>query len=167
MMHKGLKEAWKNRDNANQKELLMKLRAQKSISRVDKPLRLDRAHEIGYKAKPGFITVEVEIKKGGRKRRAVHQGRKPSSAGIKHFVAGKSLQLIAEERANDKYPNCEVLNSYYLAEDGKSKWFEVILIDRANPSVKTDNEVSRVAKRRSRVYRGLTKAGRKIRGLLN
>jgi large subunit ribosomal protein L15e len=110
--------------------------------------------------------VQVKIKKGGRKRRAVHRGRKPSKLGITGFVTKKSLQLIAEERANKKYPNCEVLNSYWLAEDGRHKWFEVILIDRTNPSILSDKEALKVVKRKKRVLRGLTKSGRKMRGLL-
>ncbi len=165
--HEALGKAWhKPKEMEGYKELLIGLRSRHTITRVEKPLRLDRAHSVGYKAKPGFITVHVKIKKGGRKRRQVHRGRKPSKMGIKGFTTKKSLQLIAEERANKKYPNCEVLNSYWLAEDGRHKWFEVILLDRINPSVLSDSEASRVVKRRKRVYRGLTKSGRKMRGLL-
>jgi len=164
--YEALGKAWhKPKDMDGYKELLMGLRAQHTITRVKRPYRLDRAHSVGYKAKQGFICVQVKIKKGGRKRRAVHRGRKPSKMGIRGFVTKKSLQLIAEERANKKHPNCEVLNSYWLAEDGKSKWFEVILLDRVNPSVISDKEASRVVKRKNRVYRGLTKSGRKMRGL--
>ncbi len=165
--YEALSKAWhKPKEMPYYKELLLKLRSQNTITRVKRPVRLDRAHAVGYKAKPGFIVVQVKIKKGGRKRRAVHRGRKPSKMGIRGFSTKKSLQLIAEERANKKYPNCEVLNSYWLAEDGKHKWFEVILLDRTNPSVLSDKEASRVVSRRKRVYRGLTKSGRKLRGLL-
>ena len=36
--------------------------------------------------------------------------------GIKKNL-DKNYQLIAEERTSKKYPNCEVLNSYYVAKD--------------------------------------------------
>ena len=40
----------------------------------------------------------------------------------------KNIQVIAEERVADKYPNTEVLNSYYVGEDGLYKYYEVILV---------------------------------------
>ncbi len=132
-------------------EFMIQLRKEPSIIRV-KPSRPKKARMLGYKAKTGFVVARVRIKKGGRKRRQVHAGRKPSKSGIKAFSTKKSLRLIAEERANRKFPNLEVLNSYYVAEDGKHKWFEVIL---------TKLPV------RGRVFRALTAAGRRMRGLLH
>ena len=79
---------------------------------------------------------------------------------MKKYKPAKSLRLIAEERAARKYPNLEVLNSYWVWEDGRSKWFEVILVDRTLlPDL-------RLGKGRGRVFRGLTSAGRKVRGLM-
>lgn len=133
-------------------EFMISIRKEPSVHRVDKPSRPAKARMLGYKAKTGYIVVRVKIKKGGRKRRAVHQGRKPGKQGIRGYSTSKSLRLIAEERANDKYPNLEVLNSYYVTEDGKHKWFEIILTNLPQ---------------RGRVYRGLTAAGKKMRGLLH
>ena len=59
----------------------------------------------------------------------------------------------------------EVLNSYFLAKDGTYSWYEVILVDREHPAVKADKQLSGIAKQRGRVFRGLTSAGRKMRGL--
>jgi len=59
----------------------------------------------------------------------------------------------------------EVLNSYYLAEDGQHKWFECILVDRAHPSVKTDKRLGWISDKKGRAHRGLTSAGKKSRGL--
>ena len=39
--------------------------------------------------------------------------RKPSKAGIKKITMAKSIQRIAEERVSRRYPNLEVLNSYW------------------------------------------------------
>jgi large subunit ribosomal protein L15e len=132
-------------------EFMIELRKQPSITRV-KPANPAKARMLGYKAKTGYVVVRVKIKKGGRKRRQVHGGRKPSKMGITGFSSKKSHRLIAEERANSKYPNLEVLNSYYLTEDGTHKWFEVILTKLPQ---------------RGRVFRALTTAGRKMRGKLH
>jgi large subunit ribosomal protein L15e len=79
----------------------------------------------------------------------------------------KNYQAIAEERANKSFVNCEVLNSYYVGEDGKSYWYEVILVDRAHPSVLADKRTAGITRQRGRAYRGLTSAGRRTRGLHN
>jgi len=134
------------------KEFMIAIRKETSVHRVAKPARPKKARMLGYKAKTGYVVVRVRIKRGGRKRRQVHSGRKPSKQGITGFSSKKSLRLISEERANRKFPNLEVLNSYYLAEDGVSKWFEVILTKLP---------------RRGRAFRALTSAGKRMRGLLH
>ena len=53
-------------------------------------------------------------------------GRKPSAKGMKKITAAKSTQRIAEERTGKRYPNMEVLNSYWVGEDGKYHYYEVI-----------------------------------------
>jgi large subunit ribosomal protein L15e len=130
---------------------IMQLRKEQSVHRV-KPSRPAKARMLGYKAKTGYVVVRVKVKKGGRKKRQVHGGRKPSKLGITGFSPKKSHRLIAEERANRKYPNLEVLNSYYVAEDGVSKWFEVILTSLP---------------KKGRVFRALTTAGKRMRGKLH
>ena len=47
----------------------------------------------------------------------------------------------AEERVARKYPNLEVIGSYWVWEDGISKWFEIILVDPDSPSIKTDKDM--------------------------
>jgi large subunit ribosomal protein L15e len=89
--------------------------------------------------------------------------------GVKKFKPAKSLRLIAEERAARKFPNMEVLNSYWVGEDGRSKWFEVILVDTNSPSIKTDKDVGWITEKqhKRRALRSLTSAGKKIRSLRN
>jgi len=93
--------------------------------------------------------------------------RKPSKAGIKKITMGKSIQRIAEERVDRRHPNMEVLNSYWVGEDGRHKWYEVILVDRSHPQILADKELSFVAgpSHRSRAQRGKTSAGKRGRGL--
>ena len=79
----------------------------------------------------------------------------------------KSLKLIAEERTARHFPNMEVLNSYWVGEDGKHKWFEVILVDPKAPGIKTDKDINWITEKQhtSRVFRSMTSAGKNVRGL--
>lgn len=165
-------EAWKKRDDLLEdewKSRLIEWRKQNVVTRIEKPTRLDRARALGYKAKQGFVVVRVRVNKGGRDRERINKGRRPKRAGQLYFTPKKSLQWIAEEKAARKYPNLEVLNSYYVAEDGNYKWFEVILVDPSHPAIINDKEVGWIAngKHKGRVFRGLTSAGKKSRGLGN
>ncbi len=125
---------------------------------MPRPTNLARARKLGYKAKQGVIVVRVKIRKGLRKREKQRGGRKPSKSG-RFFAHGKSFQAMAEERAARKFINCEVVNSYYVGEDGSYKFFEAILVDRNHPAVKSDNFYSTVTNRENRSFRGLTHAG--------
>ena len=171
-MYHYIAELWKRpyegEHGSLMKERLMEWRRQPAIVRVEKPTRLDRARALGYKAKQGVIVVRVRVRKGGRRKPRPNKGRRPKRMGVYGFAPAKSLRLIAEERAQRKYPNLVVLNSYYVGEDGKYKWFEVILVDPHHPSIINDPELGWVStgKHKGRPFRGLTSAGRKMRGLL-
>lgn len=163
-----LRNVWKRpKESPFYKERLIAWRKQGVIVKCESPTRPDKAHALGYKAKPGFTIVRAKIKKGTRVRPRVTKGRKPSKLGTR-IPAKKSKQWICEERVSKKHPNMEVLNSYWVGEDGKSQWFEVILVDKNHPQVKSDRSFNWVAKKAhtGRVYRGLTSAGKKSRGLL-
>lgn len=86
--------------------------------------------------------------------------------GVHSITPAKSLQRIAEERASRKHPNLEVLNSYWVGEDGKSKWYEVILMDRSHPSIQSDSELNWVCNpsHKGRAFRGKTSSGKKNKG---
>ncbi|MEB2836712.1 MAG: 50S ribosomal protein L15e [Desulfurococcales archaeon] len=149
------------------KERLVEWRRQPAIVRVEKPTRLDRARELGYKAKQGVIVVRVRVRKGGRRKPRPNKGRRPKRMGVYGFAPAKGLQVMAEERAQRKYPNLVVLGSYYVGEDGLYKWYEVILVDPHHPAIQSDPELKWVAsgKHKCRPCRGLTPAGRRARGL--
>jgi large subunit ribosomal protein L15e len=146
-------------------ERLQKWRREPAVVRIERPTRLDRARALGYKAKQGVIVVRVRVRRGGRRATRPNKGRKVGNLMVNRKTPKKNLQWIAEERANRKYPNMEVLNSYWVGEDGRYKWFEVILVDRSHPAILNDPQLSQIAKQRGRVYRGLTSAGRRARGL--
>lgn len=170
-MYKYLNKLWKNPKQgfgkAAWKEKLIELRQQPVFVRLDKPTRIDRARSLGYKAKQGFVIVRVRIRGGGRSRPEAKGGRKPSKYGMRSFTPGKSRQRIAEERAAKKYLNLEILNSYLLASDSRHHWYECILVDPQSPVIKSDKVINWICspKNRRRVFRGLSSAGKRGRGL--
>jgi len=65
----------------------------------------------------------------------------------------------------------EVLNSYWVGQDGRFKWYEIIMVDPQHPRIKSDADLkwltsdTRRSAHKRRAYRGLTSAGRRGRGL--
>ncbi|MFO8019290.1 MAG: 50S ribosomal protein L15e [Promethearchaeia archaeon] len=139
----------------------------KSIERIENPTKLHRARELGYKAKQGYIIVRARIRKGGMNKKRPRRGRKPRALGVTRYTTGKNLQWIAEERANKKYPNLEVLNSYKVYKDGTHWYYEIILVDPHHPVIKADPKINWICdpSQRKRVLRGKTSAAKRARGL--
>ncbi|MCL6015344.1 MAG: 50S ribosomal protein L15e [Candidatus Thermoplasmatota archaeon] len=164
-------ETWKNPKKSEillfQRERMIDWRKGNSIERLEHPTRLDRARSLGYKAKIGYIVVRSRVRRGGSNRPKIMGGRRPRRLAYSKLTRKKSIQWIAEERAADKYPNTEVLNSYYVGEDGFYKYYEIILVDKNQPTIYKDNRISWISEpqNKGRVYRGLTSAGYKGRGL--
>ncbi len=148
-------------------ERLLTWRRDHTVTRLEHPTRLDRARAIGWRAKNGYLMVRVRVRRGGQRKRAIIAGRRPKRKGILRMTLAKSLQRIAEERAQKHYPNLEVLNSYWVGEDGKEKFFEVILVDPVHPEILADPKINWISapSQKGRVYRGLTRAGTDGRGL--
>ena len=169
-LYSNVREMWKKPEEGLgdlYKKRLIEWRAESVAVKIERPTRIDRARSLGYKAKNGYVVVRIKLLRGGRKREKFgRRGRKSKNYRFKKIV-GKSYQWIAEERANRKYHNLEVLNSYWVGKDGLHYWYEVILVDPNAPEIRADRKISWIANNRGRVFRGLTSAGRKSRGLLN
>jgi large subunit ribosomal protein L15e len=170
-MYDHVGDQWKKPDisyKSPQQQRLIQWRHEENFLRVDKPLRIDRARSLGYKAKPGYIVVRTHVRRGGLRKPKIKGGRKPSAKGITKITAGKSTQRIAEERTAKHFPNLEVLNSYWVGEDGKHHYYEIILVDPVHPSILKDPKINWIsnAPNTRRVLRGKTSAGQKGRGLL-
>lgn len=171
MTYKYVAQAWKKPEASYVKDLMfqraIEWRKQPTILRIERPTRLDRARKLGYKAKQGFVIARVRVRRGGLRKVRPKAGRRPKRMGVKKYKPAKSLRLIAEERTARKFPNLEVLNSYWVWQDGRYKWFEVILVDPNHPVVKSDKDIKWICEKihRGRVFRGLTSAGKKIRAL--
>lgn len=149
------------------RERLIQWRREESFVRVDKPLRLDRARALGYKAKQGYVVIRARVRKGSMRKRTINKGRRAKRKGMIRIKVKKNLQRIAEERTQKRHSNLEVLNSYMVGEDGKHKFFEVIMVDPHHPVIVNDPKIKWIneVQHTGRVYRGLTSAGRKTRGL--
>lgn len=161
-----LREAWKKPDPEVLRERMVEWRKGSRFVKVEKPLRLDKARALGYKDKKGFVVIRVRVLRGGHSRPRPNKGRRS-----KRLHARKNLKMnykwIAEQRVGRKYANLEVLNSYQIGKDGKHYFFEVIMVDPAKSEIKKDSNLSWITKseNKRRVFRGLTSAGKKSRGL--
>ncbi|MFY1644149.1 50S ribosomal protein L15e [Methanoculleus bourgensis] len=170
-MYAYVREAWKRPDQSEVKGLLWERlqvwRREGSVVRIERPTRIDRARSLGYKAKQGIVVARVRVRRGGRRKPRYFRGRRTARMGMRRTTPAKSLQRIAEERASRKFPNMEALNSYWVGEDGRYRWFEVILVDGHHPSIRSDRNLAWLADsaHRGRAERGKTSAGMKGRGM--
>ncbi|MGD0257349.1 MAG: 50S ribosomal protein L15e [Thermoplasmata archaeon] len=166
-MARSFQETLGDEGSERRHERLLTWRRENTVTRLERPTRLDRARAIGFRAKGGFVVVRVRVRRGGQRKRAIIAGRRPKHKGINKMTLSKSLRWIAEERAQKHYPNLEVLNSYWVGEDGKQKFFEIILVDPAAPEIRADTKLAWITapNQKGRVYRGLTSAGKEGRGL--
>lgn len=146
MMYRYLSEGWHRMFKERPPELkekLMRWRREPRIVRVERPSRLDRARRLGYKAKQGFVVLRVRVPKGGMRRRRPRSGRRQKALGTVKIKGGYSAQEVAEERARRTHPNLVALGSYYLMEDGRYHWYEVVMVDPDHPSILADGEMRR------------------------
>ncbi len=168
-LYKHVRDLWK-KPKTNMPELyrerLIKWRRENSTVKIERPTRIDRARSLGYKAKQGYIVVRQRVPRGGHRRPMIKGGRRPKRFGTR-LVLSKNYKQISEERAQKKFLNLVVLNSYWVAQDGKYYWYEVIFVDPNHPVIKSDKKINWIGKKKhhSRVFHGQTTAGRKSRGL--
>ena len=159
-------KAWKKPDTDTLRKRMTEWRKSEVFTRVEKPLRLDRARTLGYKDKKGFVVIRVRVKRGGHKRQRPNKARRS-----KRMHTRKNLQMnykwIAEQRTEKKYKNLQLLNSYLVGKDGINYFYEVILVDAKRPEIKNDKTINWICnpKHKMRATRGLTSAAKKARGL--
>jgi large subunit ribosomal protein L15e len=163
MAYKYIAKAWKKPKESFVKELMWQRaidwRKQNAIVRIERPTRLDRARNLGYKAKQGYVMARTRVRRSGFRKTRPTGGRRQKRLGVNKIKLAKNLRLVAEERTARRFPNLEILNSYWVWEDGRYKWFEVVMVD---PVLLPDHPVINQTRR---VFRGLTSAGKEVRGL--
>lgn len=153
---KTIQKQYKDRP-AEYKQRIVSWSKDEAINRIEKPSNIARARTLGYKAKNGYVIIRVRIGKGRRKRLHPMGGRK-SRHNYQLVQTQLSHQTIAEQRVNREYKNLEVINSYWVGDNGNYKFFEVIMGDPTLLKLPVLN-------RTGRAFRGLTSSGRKARGL--
>ncbi len=169
-MAKGLmhyiREFWKKPSPELLRKRMIEWRKSNAIVKLDRPLRLDRARELGYRAKPGFIIARVRVKRGGRRGPVKNAGRR-SKRKTNLKILKMNYKGVAEQRAARKFKNLEVLNSYWIGQDGIYAFYEVILVNPHHPQIKSDKKINWICStaNKGRAFRGLTSAGKKSRGL--
>ncbi len=169
--YKNLANLWKKPSKSISrlmKSRVISWRREAASTRIERPTRLDRARTLGYRAKEGYIIVRQKVKRGGHTRSRPGAGRKPRRYGTRKNLK-KSYQVIAEQRCAMKFPNLEVLNSYWVGQDNEYYWYEIILVDPIHPVIRKDSTINWIHEKQhtKRVFRGLTSAGKKSRGLLH
>jgi len=169
-MYDYIGEQWKKTDTSYQspqKQRMIQWRKEENFTRAERPTRIDRARTLGYKAKQGYIIVRARVRKGGLRKHKIKGGRVASKKGINKITPAKNIQRISEERTAKRYPNMEVLNSYWVGEDGKYHYYEVILVDPVHPAIMKDPKINWItsSSNKRRVLRGKTSAGQRGRGL--
>ncbi|NHJ00509.1 MAG: 50S ribosomal protein L15e [Candidatus Heimdallarchaeota archaeon] len=168
--YKYVSKFWKERkDDFKQLRIdrLIQWRREPTVLRIENPTRIDRARALGYRRKKGFILARVRVPRGGRRKPRPNSGRRSKRMGVTRLTSRKSRQWIAEERCSRRYVNLEILNSYPVLDDGRHRWFEVIMIDPQAPEIISDPKINWICQgnQKNRVLRGKTSAGRKSRGL--
>lgn len=98
------------------------------IYRIEKPIKPFRAKTLGCKTTPGFIYVICRIRKGGTSPFIPPRGRKPSKINQK-LSRDVSKFEICVNRVSRIYPNLKYFTGYPVFENGKYKWYEIVLKD--------------------------------------
>lgn len=143
-MHSYMAQTWTRMWKENSDELKSKAiawRKEPTISRIDRPSRIDRARKLGYKAKQGIVVARIRVGRGGMRKQRPVSGRRPKHFGVVHIKQGISMRKIAENRVLERFPNLEVMGSYYLHKDGTNLWYEVIMADPSHPAISKDREM--------------------------
>jgi large subunit ribosomal protein L15e len=131
---------WKSNNDVLKSKAVV-WRTEEVIHKINRPSRLDRARRLGYKAKQGIIVVRIRVGRGGMRKQRPVSGRRPKHFGVVHIKQGINMRNVAERRVGEKFPNLEVLGSYYLHRDGMHIWYEVILADTNHPAILNDKEM--------------------------
>ena len=93
-----LRKAWKKPNAKTLRERMIEWRKSNVLTKVDKPLRIDRARNLGYKDKKGFVVIRVRVGRGGHKRSRPNKGRRGKRMHTRKNLK-MSYRWIAEQRA--------------------------------------------------------------------
>ncbi|KAK6191669.1 60S ribosomal protein L15 [Patella vulgata] len=139
------------------------------VHRCPRPTRPEKARQLGYKAKQGFVIYRVRVRRGSRKkpvRKGITYG-KPKRHCVVRLKYARNLRSVAEERVGRRCGNLRVLNSYWVCQDSMFKFYEVILVDPFHKAIRRNPRTQWICRpvMKHRELRGLTNAGKSSRGL--
>jgi len=137
-------QVWLRMWKENAQELRAKAvewRKQNALVRVERPSRIQKARQLGYKAKQGIVVIRMRVGRGNMRRKRPVAGRRPKHLGVLRIKPALSMQKVAERRVLERHPNMQLLGSYYLYQDGLYLWYEVILADPSHPRIVKDKEI--------------------------
>jgi len=147
--YKHMSSAWKKPGKTYVSDLMrreiVRWRREPSVKRITKPTRIDKTRRLGYKAKQGYVVVRVKVRRGGARKVRPKSGRRQKALGVTKYTRGVSLKEIAQARAARRFVNLLPLNTYWVWEDGRDAWFEVVMVDPEHPVVKADRSLSKLS----------------------
>lgn len=133
-----MRRTWRERSEglrARLRQRMVAWRREPAVVRVEKPLRLDRARALGYKAKQGYVVLRVRVRRGGFQKPRPRSGRRPKAIGVTRHRVNISTKEEAIQRALKNHPNLKALGAYPLASDSLYSWYEVVAVDPHHPAV--------------------------------
>lgn len=135
----------KNSTEMRRKAILW--RKQCSLIKIDKPSRIYRARSLGYKAKPGIITVRMRVGAGGMRKHRPKGGRRPKHLGVTRIKSKTNMKQVAENRVAKKYKNMTILGSYFVYGDSLHYWYEIVMIEnnKTNKFLNVNHKTSTIA----------------------
>jgi large subunit ribosomal protein L15e len=83
----------------------------------------------------------MRVGKGNMRKKRPVAGRRPKHLGVLRIKPALSMQRVAERRVLERFPNMNLLGSYYLHQDGLYLWYEIILADVSHPRIVKDKEI--------------------------
>ncbi|MEM0441204.1 MAG: hypothetical protein QXF45_00825 [Candidatus Caldarchaeum sp.] len=137
-VYKLLGQLWRERPEmlrALMRKRMVEWRRQKSVVRVEKPLRLDRARALGYKEKQGYVVIRVRVRRGGFSKPRPRSGRRQKALGVVRHKVNVSMKEEAINKVRKHFPNLRPLGAYSLAQDSLYRWYEVVAVDPHHPAV--------------------------------
>lgn len=138
-MYKMMQRLWRERPEVLRSLLRKRMvawRRMRAVERVEKPLRMDRARALGYKAQQGYVVALVRVRRGGFSKPRPRSGRRPKAIGVVRHKVNVSIKEEAVQRFRKHFPNLKPLGAYPLAQDSLYRWYEVVALDPSHPAVK-------------------------------
>ncbi|XP_045142181.1 60S ribosomal protein L15-like [Echinops telfairi] len=108
----------------------------------------NKACRLGCKAKQHYVIDRIHLRHGGQKcpgPKSATYG-KPVHHALIQLKFSRSLQCVAEERAECHSGALRVLNSYWVGEDSMHKFFEVNFIDPCHKAIRRNPDTQWITK---------------------